>query len=146
MKHNHVTRDIKSLGECPICDKYHEYELNVTINNYLDREDFCLCRVTNVCPSPSSHHDRCINDNCGKKINDLSYSLYTRSLDALVQVIENLGYNMYLSYSPNSKKYRARVYRFGKLSEDGDSEKKIYHKSPAMALSIALVEKINEEL
>ena len=40
-KHNHITRDIKPLGECPSCDKYHnrnkekprEFWIQVSIGN-----------------------------------------------------------------------------------------------------------------
>ena len=27
IRHNHVTRDIKPLGECPACDAYHTREV-----------------------------------------------------------------------------------------------------------------------
>jgi hypothetical protein len=38
-----------------------------------DNNGVCICRI----PSPSSHHDHCLNDDCGKKIETI-YEMYNR--------------------------------------------------------------------
>ena len=119
--------------------KEEEYNLNIVINNYLDNEDFCLCLVTNFCPSPSSHHKHCLNDNCNKKINDLSYSPYTRSIDKLIPAVEEIGLNSYVSYSPKTKKYRARVWEYFKINHKEERSDYIYEKTGSLALARALV-------
>ena len=87
-------------------------EANQIIMDYME-DDCCMCSVNSICPSPSSHHDYCINDTCKKKITHLSYNPYTRSLDELNKVWnklaqENLSFEglcLNLSVGANGKSF-----------------------------------------
>ena len=124
--HNHFTRDIKELGECPKCDEYNARAMNERLATYMG----WYKQSTDMYPNAW-------NDSEGFR----RPLPFTTSLDELFKVVEKLGMNVYLSYSPNSKKYRARVYKFGTLA---DNEEKIYNREAPMALAIALMEKIDE--
>ena len=60
-------------------------EANNILCEYM-QDDSCMCFVHNICPSPSSHHDFCINENCKKKITDTTQHSYIHSLDTLAKV------------------------------------------------------------
>ncbi len=53
-------------------------EANKIIAEFME-EDVCFCDI----PSPSIHHDHCLNKKCKKVITDLTWRNYTDSLDAL---------------------------------------------------------------
>lgn len=40
-------------------------EVNMVIAEFMDSE-YCNCTNTTICPSPSAHHDHCLNEECGK--------------------------------------------------------------------------------
>ena len=60
-------------------------EANNILCKYMN-DDSCMCFVHNICPSPSSHHDFCINENCKKKITETTKHSYVHSLDSLAKV------------------------------------------------------------
>lgn len=37
IKHNHITRDIKPLGQCPACDDYHDKHIPKSLNVQLEQ-------------------------------------------------------------------------------------------------------------
>lgn len=59
------------------------------IAEYMD-ENYCQCSIYTYCPSPSQHHENCINKECGKRIVKDSWIKYSNSLDRLVPVWEKL--------------------------------------------------------
>lgn len=64
-------------------------EADRVIAEYMECRN-CLCLSLLICPSPSSHHDHCLNEGCGKYI-DAHWKPYSKSLDSLVPVWEKIG-------------------------------------------------------
>jgi hypothetical protein len=58
-------------------------------------DDSCMCLVNRICPSPSSHHEFCINNECNKKITHTSHNPYARDINSLTKVWNELfrGYS-----------------------------------------------------
>jgi hypothetical protein len=57
-------------------------EANKIICDFVE-DNSCMCMVNSICPSPSSHHNFCINPECKKEITETSYKPYALSLDSL---------------------------------------------------------------
>lgn len=77
-------------------------EANQIICEFLD-DNSCMCSVNRMCPSPSSHHDGCLNKDCGKKITHTSYHPYSRSLDSLMIAVKKLSEQQEISLLANIK-------------------------------------------
>lgn len=67
-------------------------EANQIVCDFLEDKS-CMCLVTSLCPSPSSHHENCINESCKKKITHTSYHPYATSLDSLSKAWTKLAEN-----------------------------------------------------
>lgn len=132
MNHNHPTRDIKSYGKCPGCDNYHISEINKEIAEYMEINGENLEKIISL------------GKTLTKKDKTIPEKLYTDSVNDLIPVVEKLGLNMYISYLPSKKKYRARVWEYFKVPHNEKRSEYIYDKTPALALARALVKAIRE--
>ena len=72
---------------------------NKIIYDYME-DDCCMCLVNTICPSPSSHHEYCLNEECKKKITDLTWNPYAYNLDSLVKVWKKIA-DDYFFYGDN---------------------------------------------
>ena len=120
-------------------------EANTIICDFIQDES-CMCLVHSFCPSPSSHHEFCINENCKKKITHTSYNPYAKSLDSLTLVwkklvedypqLEGLSFNLNLGDFQNMVKIESRSISDPLLlaEQEGRSIQEAYCIATAMAI------------
>lgn len=59
--------------------------VNIILADYMKPSN-CQCMIYSTCPSPSAHHEFCLNENCRKKITDDTYETYSNNLNKLNRV------------------------------------------------------------
>lgn len=75
MSHNHLTRDIKPVGQCPACDIYHEKRTppkSVDLCKHCgEGNDICICFICKDCDSTNDIQDNGLCAECNKENDEL---------------------------------------------------------------------------